>query len=152
MGCIGKKGNDPQVNYKMRKSKEEILRELVEREWNEPLVVSIELGLAETVQEIFPEVRVPKLTVGDEPWTRKSLIEWHGKFYDLDPYVRLLLRLDEEAIEHGEYKRWTKEGVEGIGRINTRVARMFVEDMKAGRAREWEGAHLIKELWPKYIA
>jgi hypothetical protein len=59
-----------------------------------------------------------------------------------------LNRLDNEAIERGEYKRWTREGVVGVQKIIRQIAQKIVEDFKAGRLKEWADSWIMYEKSP----
>jgi hypothetical protein len=126
-----------------RKSEEELMRELDERD---DVLVGVEDGVAEWVKEMFPEVKTPHVNLG--VIMRKTLLYYHGKYYDIEEYAKLVSRMDDEALERGEYKRWTRERVEGAQKIVREVAKRVVEDLKAGRLKEWADAWIMEGKGP----
>ena len=131
--------------FRNRRPREDIMKELVER--SDSLDVLLEQDLVESVKELYPEVRLctMRTSLGGNA---KGLLFHAGKFYDIEDYVKLLDKLDNEALERGEYKRWTKEGVEGAHRIRRKIIRTIVDDLKAGRLKEWADAWVMYENGP----
>jgi hypothetical protein len=141
---------------KNRRPREEIVKELVEREnpANPDIgVLSYEGWLARTVKEIFPEVRTLHITLEDAPGIcRKTLLYYRAKYYDIETYARDFLRKEREAIARGEIGRdlaSMKEGQCAKVRAWIRAdAERIVEDLKAGRVPEWTDAWILDERSP----
>jgi len=129
------------------------MRELIKRssDTESSLLVADEMGLAGRVKELWPEVRYCAIEVNGEGIFGvrvKGVLFLGGKFYDIEDYAKLLNRLDNEAIERGEYKRWTREGVVGVQKIIRQIAQKIVEDFKAGRLKEWADSRIMYEKSP----
>jgi hypothetical protein len=86
-----------------RKSEEELMRELDERD---DVLVGVEDSVAESVKEIFPEVRTPHVNLG--VIMRKTLLYYHGKYYDIEEYAKECRRVDDESPE-SRLNDWERE-------------------------------------------
>ena len=136
---------------KKRRPREEIVKELIEREDPENpnrSIVFYEDELAEAVKEFLPDVGAPGITLEDAPGiTRKTLLYWRGKYYDIEAYAKEHVRKREEAIARGEIGdtiATAKEGQDAkvTGWIRA-DAKRIVEDLKAERVPEWADAWIL---------
>jgi len=138
--------------FRNERTRETVIQGLMSRDWwdgNNSLVVSGETYLAKIVKEIYPEALSLTVTLNDGTSTPlKTVLYYDGKYYDIEGYVKLVYRLDREALKRREYKRWTKEGVTGAQRIVRQVAKKVVEDLKTGKLEEWADSWIINERSP----
>ena len=122
-----------------RRPREDIMRDLVER--SDSLEVCFEQGFVKSVKEFCPEVKLCTLrtTLGGNA---KGLLFQDGRFYDIEEYVKLYQKLDREAIEQGVYNAWISD------KIWNEITMKILEDLKAGRLKEWADAWVMYENSP----
>jgi len=126
------------------------MRELIERssDTEGSLLICIETDLAKYVTKLCPDVRRCTMVTSDLGIPVKGTLYHDGKFYDIEDYAKLYVKLDDQAIERGQYKRWTKERVVGAQKIWDRVVQKIVEDFEAGRLNEWADSWIMYEKGP----
>jgi len=141
---------------KKRRPREEIVKDLIEREDPEnpdSSMLTYEEWLAETVELLLPGARTPSITLEDAPGIcRKTLVYYRGRYYDIEAYARDFLRKEREAIARGEIGRdlaSMKPGDSAKVRAWIRAdAEKIVQDLKTMRVPEWADAWILNERSP----
>jgi len=141
---------------KKRRPREEIVKDLIEREDPEnpdSSMLTYEEWLAETVELLLPGARTPSITLEDAPGIcRKTLVYYRGRYYDIEAYARDFLRKEREAIARGEIGRdLASMKPRDSAKVRAWIradAEKIVQDLKAERVPEWADAWILNERSP----